>query len=107
MNQKKKPDTVNWEMEKVWVVSTGHITNNDDIILSRAAPHGWDKYPYGYMIPLCTEHGEVMEQDLDFVKLGFSAAFLYLLKHARKLKADMIKLDSDGPTYKTLIQFNW
>jgi hypothetical protein len=98
---------VNWELEKSLVVSTAHMTNHDDILLSRAAVKSWDKYDYGYRICLCKEDGEILEQDTEFEKLGFSAAFLNLLRTARRLGCDGLKLDQDGPVYENLIQFTW
>lgn len=104
---KPKPITGPWEFEKSLVVSTAHITNHDDILLCRSASKCWDTYDYGYRIPLCKDAGEVMEQDLEFEKLGFSSAFLFLLSHARRLECDGLKIDQSGPVYDKLIQFNW
>lgn len=85
--------------------STGHITSNDNKLLTENAddcPVTYYKYEYGYLV-------FVPEQDegkaaLDF---GFSKEFVSLLEIARKNQCKYLQLDSDGITYEDLPTFDW
>ena len=98
-----------YEIEKVLVLSTGHITEKDagtlDKIIDEVQPgpivYG---FPYGYYIYVGSE---VKEKIKDAKKAGLSKYFCNLFAIAHSLNCQYIKLDADGPAMDNLPLFNW
>lgn len=101
-------------------VSTAHITSADDDLLRRHLPAvrsngsarpelsilSVDGHAYGYWVAsLLAPTGDLNEVDL--IAAGFSEAFVALMRHARNINVDWIKLDADGDDVEGLESFEW
>lgn len=113
------------EIMNVLVISTSHVTEDDDSLLMHATsisftPGNWGKdlsasfsaklpltvYPfcYGYMAHLPEDLADRKQQILDF---GFSEAFCDALLFGQKAGARYLMFDCDGPAYDELKTFDW
>ena len=112
----------NVEIEKNLVVSTGHITKEDDKLLTKEndlleraeklsmktvvelVVHP-QPYDYGYYI--CTVE-KLSERDVTAMKkFGYSDALINLLKISHDNNCSFLKLDRDGKVYDELPTFKW
>lgn len=90
-------------------ISTGHISEEDDKILSskrKDNPLIFFKYTYGYFIPI------IALEDIRIVKrklkeFGYSDEFIHIIAKARKHKCDYLLIDADGTTYSDIKSYNW
>ena len=93
-------NTRSYEFDKTLVCSTSHITIEDQKILeapvSENSPLKAD-YEYGWIIWV----GEALILNI------FSEAFTMVLKKAKELGCNWIRLDQDGPTYYDFEEFEW
>lgn len=98
-----------YEIEKVLVLSTAHITKTDNTILLRnKRSRNPDKltvyhYEYGYSIYV----GDVTDRIREASENGLSKEFQALLKLAHSLKCKYLDLDCDGLVMDNLPQFSW
>ena len=99
MSKKKK-----LVITKVLDVSTAHITEKDNNLLSSNDT---------YVISYPKDHGffvyvpEAAKIIKTFARDGYSKAFLKLMKMASEHKCGWIMLDSDGTVYPQLKVFDW
>lgn len=109
MNQEIK----NPEIERNLVVSTGHITKEDDKLLRNAVEDPSQclltlyGHEYGYYIHVGDDEQIVKGTVNQSLKEGYSEDFTNLLLCAFKLKAHFLKLDSDGTIYEDLPIHEW
>jgi hypothetical protein len=90
-------------------ISTGHITENDNKILSskiKNNPVIFYRYPHGYFITVDTlDTITTTKQKLkDF---GYSNEFVNILTQARKHKCEYLLIDADGHNYSDIPSFDW
>jgi len=97
--------------EKTWWISTGHITEADGVLVGKPATPGHvATHDGGFGDLLCLDY----ENDAHFAKciseytsLGFSAAFIRIIKKAAKNKICWVWFDADGEEIKGWATFNW
>jgi hypothetical protein len=98
---------------KCFDASTAHITRHDDDLLKISDEQRWYPivYPYefGYFVyvHMADPIEEFDECNEYFLKVGFSEAFVGLLKKARVLECKYLQLDADGTIYEDLPTFEW
>jgi hypothetical protein len=103
---------INYEIMKCLVVSTSHISMEDDkkltnhetgveivVIIGSLIV---DTSPFGHRI-----HVDYSPKWVDSLKKDFSEGFIQLLELAIELEVDEISIDSDGPTYPNLPVYDW
>ena len=103
----------NLEIEKSLVVSTAHITKEDDELLTQETKeeniHDQLLYPqavdYGYYISTIEELEPKMCDLL--LETGYSPALLSLLRLAHEIGCQYLRLDRDGEIYDEFPQFDW
>lgn len=101
---------VKLEVVEVADVSTSHITEQDDHLLSESCytdcPLVVYKYEYGYFI-LCGEEDEI--DDLcEAAKIhGFSDSLVNIVKLACMQNAKYVQLDGEGREYNELEVYDW
>lgn len=108
------------EIEKMLIISTGHISAKDMENLTTTDPH-----PYPYTV-LPTEYGAIIsltsdmvippkEQSIAFISgkeiepwvKEYSPEFLDILRLAKAKDCTWINFDCDGSEYAELPKFNW
>lgn len=89
---KTKSKNPQYNIEKTFVVSTGHITTHDDDILTKTMIA--IKEEFGYKLNL--NDRELVEE---LTAAGCSAALLNLVNRGGTLGCDNLLIDSDGPIY--------
>ena len=104
------------EFDKVIVFNTAHITESDNKLLNDMAQGLYpeaelivDGHDYGFRIYVPLDY---TDDDFNAVvntarKEGMSDEFSILLHIARTYKANWMKLDCDGSTYKQIPTFEW
>lgn len=105
--------------EKYIDLSTAHITEQDNAILTKIADGGADsavvrfaRHEYGYIlfIPL-VDSREMPERRRDeetkAKMLGLSTAYVGLIQHARNKKCQIVNIDRDGEAKGNLPTFEW
>lgn len=113
MNKNCKMDL---EIDKMWTLSTGHISLKDYNLLEKNHYHHTViNYAYGVIILVLDDKLPPREQSIDFVldeeyessyKL-FSKEFIEILRIAQKNDISWIKFDRDGALVEELHEFNW
>jgi|LakMenE01Jun11ns_1017448.scaffolds.fasta_scaffold9687637_2 hypothetical protein len=93
------------EIERVLVLSTGHISEADSKLLD-AGTIPCTRYEYGYLIYV-GERKDLQEAREQLIPTGISAALYYLLLLTVDKKCTWLKLDRDGPVRTDLPLFNW
>jgi hypothetical protein len=107
---KTKEKKMEYEIERNLVVSTGHISQEDDVLLTDEAETNLTpdlvvyKYEYGYLIYISDPLDELIEGR---IKKNYTEAFVNLLKLAKEQKCSYLKLDCDGQIYDNLPTFDW
>jgi len=107
--------TISLEFQRVVMLSTGHITKDDNERLHEMAladledgaqPFLVASYYGGFLIRVLGEpiFPETLHQREN---AGLSDAFLALMKLAAEHKADWLRLDTDGLTSDELPTFEW
>ena len=101
-----------FEVSRNLDVSTCHITEDDDRRLSKAPDVGDDPlsvYPtsYGFLVRVTQDEGLAAEEVPLILGMGYSLALVDLLARARKAGCVYLHLDSEGPIYPELPQFDW
>jgi hypothetical protein len=93
------------EVERVLVLSTGHITHNDSKLLDKKVIP-CTCYDFGYLLYVGDKvtHAECRE---DWVGSGISVALYHLFFVAREQHCTWLKLDADGPLRDDLPRFEW
>jgi hypothetical protein len=98
----------NMDVYKYADISTAHITPQDNDLLGKMAYTNiipeivvYD-YEYGYFVPVPSDNNEEQLR-----KVGFSEAFLSLLKRCRQEKIMLIRIDKDAPEADDLETFEW
>lgn len=102
-------ETENWEFEKTMVVSTCHMTRNDDCLLADAGRVCLcNSYEGGYLIHIPVE-GEHIEDSLvsHVMKQGLSHSLALVMAKAQSLGCQWVKVDRDGPKYKCFTEYEW
>ena len=126
--------TVDTCVEKVLVLSTGHIKKQDnDLLLAfvervNTLPHeeryrlngnlvedSLDVlgYEFGFLLPAhqhCCEARapeEIAEFEQALVDYGFSTAFVALIRFAAELECKWLQLDADADVLEQLPRFTW
>ena len=102
-----------YEIQKVLVVSTGHITADDNNSLlhypynPQDLSHSLivDSFEYGYNIYVNLDKNEPKIEDSP--DWNYSDALKKLMQLARSLGCTYLKLDRDGETYDDLESFEW
>ena len=104
----KKSKPPKHEFETTLVLSTGHITTHDDDLLKIADQELLVvSYTYGYLVYVASGDYDFEDWVDTATRLGYSAAFVGLMKLAHKLKCAWLKLDADGPLRDDLPKFEW
>lgn len=100
---------------KFFVLSTGHMTENDDTqltdIVNRMEEGEFCPYDdldiepndYGFTIKI----GKLDKAYKAIAELGLSRAFSDIVALADKMKCKYVKFDADAKVYKTLPLFDW
>jgi hypothetical protein len=99
-----------YETEKNLVMSTVHISEQDDKRLKNReeCPLVVYNYEYGYIIYVdLNEKSDFDETIQQCENHGFSTGFIDLMKLARTNECAYLKLDCDGPEYKHLTRYEW
>lgn len=99
-----------FNIERNFVACTSHITEQDDGLLSRSSASGGDPWvtyplPYGYLVVVATEDPEVRAKQSR--EMGYSEAFLNLVKLAQAEGCKFLLLDRDGDEYAGLPRHDW
>ena len=100
-----------YEIQTVMVISTGHISEKDNNLLTRDAERRdgshtciVDSFQYGFYV-------NVPEKDDSYNSIQkselYSDAFKNLIRIAREHGCQYLKLDQDGQYYAGLEQFDW
>lgn len=92
--------TNNYEIDKVFIASTSHITGNDNYLLDEKDYYFVDLVAYGCIIWTGIDKKELS-------RLELSKALIDLIQLAKNNDCSYLKLDSDGPTYNNLPIFDW
>jgi hypothetical protein len=97
------------EIQKTLVISTGHITKEDDRLL-----HVHCNTPNGNLPLIVDEdihgwkvHTDILETNLEDMRGQFSIDFLNCLMLAYLNDCQWINFDGDGPIYETLQIHEW
>ncbi len=96
-----------YEIERVLVLSTGHMTYADSLRLA-----GVPYYPY-WLVVHDLEYGwdvhvvKGVEQLAELQQYNWSPAFVGCMLKAAELGCDWLKFDQDGPVYESLPQHEW
>lgn len=90
------------EIQKMLACSTSHVTQDDTICLSEEEGLVAHEYKEGFFV-----HVPDAACDDELVAIGYSPAFLALLKLARANDCDYLTLDCDGPEIEGLQTFDW
>jgi len=105
-----KIDEKKLEFNKELVLSTGHITGNDDKLLNTFTSSElcvYD-YEYGYRIAVFEYNDELFQKSLQVImEEGYSESFCTLLLLAKEQKCQWLRLDCDGMVYDQLETFEW
>ena len=97
-----------YEIEKVLVLSTGHITLEDSHRLDLEDRANVIVYAYEYGWYIWVGSNETFTDQLLGARAeGFSAAFCNLLTLAHSRGCCYLKLDCDGPLREDLPHFDW
>ena len=111
-------DALGLEIETALVVSTGHITERDNDILTKIEKNDSDSlliynslivdpFEFGWYIYV-TSDSELLDEELQTLdQTHLSDEFLNLMQLAHNLDCVRLKIDSDGPVSPKLKQFNW
>lgn len=100
------------EIQKMLVVSTAHISKDDNFILSTFGDAGGptclvvDQYPYGYIVWVGSYSSDE-DYPVQIVNEGMSKEFIALMELAEQLDCEYLKVDADGPIYDDLPTFEW
>jgi len=99
---------VEYEIEKVLVLSTGHVTLEDShrLDLKDRANVIVHDYEHGWYIWVGSDE-PFSDQLLRARAEGYSAAFCNLMTLAHSLGCSYLKLDCDGPLREDLPKFDW
>lgn len=92
------------KFEKFLTVSTGHMTKNDDIILTHGIvdlDFSWETLRYGYLLYL---HPKV---DLDLARKSLSSGLCDMISKCMKEGCFLLRLDPDGDTYRQFAYQDW
>lgn len=94
---------------KVLDISTGHITENDNKLLTKdECPVSAYKFTYGFLVNVPHNIESVYKDTRKAIVVnGFSDAFQTVFELARKNQCDYIMFDCDGITYEDLPVFDW
>ena len=104
-----------YEIQKILVLSTCHITESDNDFLRETtfcqddpADSGITPFEYGYRIYVGTDR-EIANETIERWKniTGLSQALVNLLCLTRRLKCVALVLDCDGQERDDLPKFNW
>jgi hypothetical protein len=103
-----------YEIEKMWTVSTAHITESDNAIME-AVIDGDTEYDHLTCWVMSTGFGFILwvpSDDMDgileeYKESGFSDAICALVREARDLECAWIRLDNGVPPTEGLPIFNW
>lgn len=101
-------ETVKIKTEPAAVISTCHITEEDNTLLANGS--GGDRvaiFEYGYYIRLSIEEMYYLEQAEEWRNGGFSEAFIKVVTTVAQQGIALLVLDADGETYPGLPQFSW
>jgi hypothetical protein len=90
------------EIQRHLVACTSHVTKDDTICLSEEEGLVAHEYEEGYFV-----HVPDAACDDELRGIGYSPAFLGLLKLARENACDYLTLDRDGPEIDGLERFDW
>ena len=92
-----------YEIERTLVLSTCHMTKEDEELLERDDLQnvGYDPYEFGYRIYISDDPEYRLATKLD----GFSIAFQDLIELAHAKGCQWLRLDGDGPIMDNLQQF--
>ena len=97
------------EIEKNLVVSTGHISKDDNDRLETDSSSNLTpdlviyKYQYGFFIFISDE----LEESIDRLRSNYTEALCNLLTLAKANGCRYLKLDRDGQTFPELPVFDW
>lgn len=98
-------EVVKEEMEQIWVLSTAHITESDNMLLLHGTAGDpatfpcYDSLPDGYLIHVT--------RPMSLCSAGFSSSFNMLYRTAWNRGIRYIRLDPDGPTREGLQKYDW
>lgn len=94
--------TTTFEIQKNLVLSTAHMTEEDDGILSETVYRSTigDVLPYGWRIYVPHESGEFVRRKRVFKGDGMSPSFLKAFQLSFDLECDWMVFDLDGPIYE-------
>ena len=98
-------DRPNYEIERTLVLSTTHITREDDALLEREdlVNTTYDPYEFGVRVFISNDPAYRLATRLG----GFSVAFQDLIELAHAKGCSWLRLDSDGPVMDNLKTFDW
>ena len=104
----------NLEIEKNLVVSSCHITEEDDKLLgsiSDSSVLSVDRHRYGFLAHIPGEPSDVKDVLGKLPGEGFSESFVALMAKAFRVKAEegvsFLKIDCDGPVVEGLDVHEW
>lgn len=95
---------MNYEIEKMIVFSTSHITENDALLLETTTEFSLFKRSFGFAI--FVNRGCNPDTIYDAFS-GFSSAFQNLVKISLEQNCNWLMLDCDGLVFDHLQRFDW
>ena len=97
------------EITKALVLSTGHITENDQKILTKGDLWFSHSTERGWIISGLSPDDEYDKLffDNEIVRAELSSAFLWCCNNARTNGCSRLELDGDGPINPVLPVFDW
>ena len=88
------------EIQKVLVLSTGHVTQETaEALEARSVPNMVVPYEHGFFIWVPSTASDVDD--------GVPGELKFLLGYARGVGCDWLRLDSDGPERDDLAKWEW
>lgn len=109
------PIEVDLVRETVLVLSTAHITAEDNEILKEGIDVPPEKHPQvvmayepGFMVSAWHNFEDNPENlEAELLKLGHSPAYINILKLARKAGCKWVNLDADASKFSFLPTYDW
>jgi hypothetical protein len=97
------------EINRVLVLSTGHLTKDELQRLNKVSY--WPVYDYGYglfvWVPEKVEVSQLFLEMKASEREAFSSDLKNILEIAMKLGCQFVRFDCDGPLYEELPQYDW
>lgn len=99
-----KPD-----IDRIAVISTAHITQDDNILFKRTFTYPITVFHYegGILLPLLATEVLTGRQRTEVIDWGFSQSVMEIILWAHHNRFSGIRLDRDGPKVSELQSYGW